>query len=234
MQCGTILVVTENPTPDNLLTKSLSQTGFAVTTCDLLASWGEFVNKDIAAVIWELSSPGDPRLLPLLPILQMDSIAKLVVSEKTDIITKIKYYQAGVDAFFEKPVALTELHCIVANLTGKISRLRQKAASISSKRPWTLQSTDWHLLTPTHHHIALTQKERCFLEELMQADNLTVSKEQLLKKLGYEAKGIHGRKAMDVMLTRLRRKVKNTSDLEVPIKTIYQQGFQFTAPYCVT
>lgn len=208
----------------------LTHDGFNVTPVDSIANFEQQLSKKtFDAVLLDLELPDGDGITALRALSDQDEMVKVILSGMSELKTKLRGYQSGVDIYFQKPVELEELSAALSALLFK----RSKRVEINQNHQipqdsWILHSKEWKLITPKNLPIPLTNKEKSFLLELSTKDDFVVSKDVLLKVLGYEAKGLHGRKALDVMVTRLRKKIKDITGKEAPIKTIYQEGFQFT------
>ena len=156
------------------------------------------------------------------------SMGIIVLTARDSINDKMRGYKAGADYYFTKPLDSRELSAAIGNL---IERLGQNPA-ITPADPglWRLDTLRWVLATPTGETCKLTEKEMRFLSLLFAENGDSVSRETLFAELDYQADEIYGGRALAVLVTRLRKKIREQTGLEPPIKTIRSQGYSFSAP----
>jgi DNA-binding response OmpR family regulator len=121
----------------------------------------------------------------------------------------------------------------VAAIQNLFVRLKKDSGTQVSKKlskKWTLDNQNWKLISPFRHETNLTTKELSFLQLLVSEKGNPVSRNKLLTSLGYHSDGPYGNRALDVMIVRLRKKIKSNIREEVPIRTVHSVGFCFSAP----
>ena len=134
---------------------------------------------------------------------------------------KLTGLSVGADAYLAKPIDVSEL---VLHL----NRLSQRMSEISADNValWRLYLHNWTLTSPDGIALALTAKEHQLLHRLIQANGKIVSKHELIENI-FGTDTINGEERIDVMLSRLRSKSRDTLCLPLPIKTAHGQGYAF-------
>jgi DNA-binding response OmpR family regulator len=184
-----------------------------------------------AADAWLFANPHDILLLDLgLP--DGDGLAWLGprpwLRDKGVIITtargdgnqRISGVRSGADQYLVKPVELEELSYAVQNLHRRMHRARSTQ--------WSLNLTNWLLLSPEGRPIKLTHGESILLKCLAESPGLPVSRDALVVQLGYSPLHYDPRR-MEIMVRRLRNKTQEILGYHLPFETVHGKGYAFTA-----
>lgn len=156
----------------------------------------------------------------------------IMLSDRTDVEDRIHGYRAGVDLYLPKPVDSRELTAAVLRLKSRLGRKGCAVAKPSAPESWQLLRRTWQLVTPTGCAIGLTAKEMQFLACIASVPGKPVRRDALFGALGYRDDK-YANRAMDSLVSRLRRKVEANIIPPAPIKTIHTQGYCFSAPIVV-
>ncbi len=148
----------------------------------------------------------------------------IILTARETIKDKISGYDAGADHYFVKPVDSRELTAAIRNLCTRLAKSSQVPTSV---KQWCFDTVARLLVSPAGTKIALTIKEQNFIEHLIQNDGSPVTRMALLSTLGYNPHGPYGSRALDVMVVRLRKKIKMMTNEPCPIKTVHSFGFSF-------
>ena len=133
---------------------------------------------------------------------------------------RIQGIQAGADVYLVKPIQLEELASLVRNLT---RRLRTQITP-----QWILNPQHWTLASPTGLVIKLTYSETLLLQRLTRAPGQAVSRRDLVLSLGHDPDSYDYRR-MEILVRRLRNKIKEVLGSELPLETVHKIGYAFTA-----
>ena len=94
---------------------------------------------------------------------------------------------------------------------------------------WKLISDGWFLVSPNKSIIKLTAREFRFFEILFMNQGKIVAKNELIKYvIGRNYDNSNHR--LNLMITRLRKKIQTEMMMDCPIKTEYTVGYSFTSP----
>lgn len=158
-------------------------------------------------------------------------------------------YRLGVDLFMAKPV---DNDVLVAAVTSMALRYRQRAGGVteeglpaqttstvlsastssSSSLPtghWAINRRRRHLVTPKGEVVELTRQELTFLQMLANGDDQRAERAKELDAL-YGRDDESAQRALDTMISRLRRKVSSVTGDAAPILTDYGLGHSFSEP----
>ena len=135
----------------------------------------------------------------------------------------------GVDHCLLRPVDEQELSAIVNNMfrrsEGAFRNLGDRQQDHSS---WTLDLNKWSLRTPTGHDIYLSPSEMSVLAIILRSPGMPQLRRDLNGGLTNYSKHCDGR-SLDVLISRLRRKVRDASSMKLPLRSARGTGYVFTS-----
>jgi DNA-binding response OmpR family regulator len=157
--------------------------------------------------------------LSLLDDFNLQNKGLIITSARSEASDRLIGLKAGADLYLVKPVLLEELAVNIHNLSRRLN--------ISATKPWVLDTSTWLLESPDNKSVKLTMLEMGFLTCLADTPSTVVSKDSLIIALGQLPSDYDPRR-MEILVRRLRTKIKNSLDCEAPIETVHGQGFVFT------
>ncbi len=149
----------------------------------------------------------------------------IILTARTGIDNKIQGFSSGADYYFSKPVDSRELIASINNLMCRLSFADQKEDDPIQDNSWRLSSNGWLLISPDGIQIRLTAKESEFICLLQKCEKDGAQKEDILQELGYLSEEPYGSRALGVMITRLRKKIKDKAGENLLITTVHGFGF---------
>ena len=230
MPCGKIIVVEDDLDLQESILEYLHIENFVAegASCTLdcykTLTGDEF---DIAVV--DLNLP-DGNGLDLVEHLRSHTkLGIIILTARSGMTEKIRGYHCGADYFFVKPVDLRELRAAINNLLCRLGRSSENCSEAEHGLGWRLEQHRWILTSPQQKQVEVTSKEMILLQELVAETGKAVSRRLLLQRLNYPLEGPYGNRALDVLVTRLRKKIKNETG-EMPIRTVHSVGYSFSEP----
>lgn len=194
-----------------------------------------FTVRPVDVVLLDLGLPGEDGLSVASLLRSRPEVGVIILSARDSLNDRLAGMRAGADRYLVKPVNLLEL---AANIDATASRLAPRAAAgpnasqgaVPSALPvcWVLAIKDWVLSSPQGNCLQLTTHEFMFLQQLMRADGQPVSKRDLSTHL-FGARAQNGAERLNLLLTRLRKKAAEAFAEPLPVKTLHQIGYAFTA-----
>jgi len=152
----------------------------------------------------------------------------IVTTARGELPDRIRGLTAGADAYLVKPVEFEELHLIVTNVANRLG------CGIPNLLPgWKLAPVRWELISSNGDIIKLTRSETTLLATLAASPGQTVHRDELIRALGYEPETYDPRR-MEILIRRLRNKVRLQSPIRLPLETVHGQGYAFAANIAVT
>jgi len=143
----------------------------------------------------------------------------IITTARGESVQRIEGIKAGADVYLVKPVQLEELASLVTNL------LRRMRGSASPN--WTINRTDWTLRSGSGLAVRLTHSESILLQRMAHKPGAVVPRQELAVSLGHDPKAYDFRR-MEILVRRLRQKVKASLGLELPLETVRKIGYAFT------
>ena len=134
---------------------------------------------------------------------------------------RVEGARKGADIYLVKPVALEELSSLLHNLW---RRLRGQV-----ENRWLLHPLGWQLQSPMGQAVRLTHSELMVLQRLALQPGLAVPRQELVLALGQNPM-VYDYRRMEVLIRRLRNKVRERVGVELPLETVHRLGYVLLAP----
>lgn len=196
-----------------------------------------FTVQPVDVVLLDLGLPGEDGLSVASLLKSRPEVGVIILSARDSLDDRLTGMRAGADRYLVKPVNLLEL---AANIDATASRLAPRTAvdpvgslaavsvPASAAACWVLAMKDWVLSSPQGKCLQLTTHEFMFLQQLLRADGQPVPKRDLSTHL-FGARAQNGAERLNLLLTRLRKKAAEAFCEPLPVKTLHQIGYAFTA-----
>ena len=232
-----LLIVDDDPDICELLAEYLTKNGFRVT----VAANGKQMRAalDLSTfdlVVLDLMLPGEDGLslcrelrggrLRALPIVMLTAR-----SEETDRVVGL---ELGADDYVTKPFAAREL---MARIRAVLRRTRMLPPRLHDHEPsgcitfgdWTLDTSARHLLDASGTMVSLSGAEYRLLRAFLDHPLRVLSRDQLLNLTQGREADVFDR-SIDLLVSRLRQRLKE--DIREPryIKTVRSEGYVFAVP----
>ena len=227
-----ILVIDDDQDIRELLARYLERQHFRVTAVrDAREARRIWPTMSFELVVLDLMLPGEGGL-DFARWLRGESDVPLVMltalGEENDRIIGL---ELGADDYLAKPFNPRELLArlrAVLRRTGEGAEPRELGAKSLHFAGWTLESNRRRLLDPTGAEVVLTGGEYDLLVVLLDRANKVVTREMLLELLRGRPAGPFDR-AIDVAISRLRRKLEDDGRRAQLIKTVRGGGYVLAA-----
>lgn len=216
-----ILVVEDEPDLLDALVSYLNMENMdahGVSTLSEAQSWMATNKFDV--LLLDLGLPDGDGLSWLQSRNDLRDKGVIITTARSDGLSRVSGIRAGADVYLVKPVLPEEIVSLVHNL---IRRLRGQAPST-----WLIDETSWRLLAPDGRALKLTHSEHVLLQRLAQSSGHAVCKEDLVISLGHNPAHYDFRR-LEILIRRLRNKVKENWDINLPLETVHRVGYAFTA-----
>lgn len=168
------------------------------------------------------------RYLVMNPLL----IIIIIINPTFNNEKKIKFLKSGVDRFLINPVTndllMTNIYAAVRSNTSYKEEYFE-APLLINQSSWKLRANGWQLKSPNGKTVQLTGREFNLLNMLASKPGETVNKYILAEKL-LGKYNQNGSRRITLLVGRLRKKVLETLDIELPITTVHSIGYACVAP----
>lgn len=153
------------------------------------------------------------------------NIPIIMLTAKNDIVDKVLGLELGADDYITKPFDTREL---IARIKAVLRRLEKNDASHEKviRHLDLIVDLENRTVTKGGKPIELTLKEYKLLEILITNPRKVFAREELLQQVwGYDFMG--DTRAVDICVTRLRKKIEDDSSNPKHILTVYGFGYRF-------
>ncbi|WP_456294752.1 response regulator [Vibrio sp. AK197] len=228
-----ILVVDDHQEIRDLLQRFLRQHGLDVVT----ASEGVEMHQRLAAhsfdlMILDLMLPGKDGITLCREVRSQTNLPIIMLTALGEDIDRIIGLEVGADDYIAKPFNPRELLARIKS----VLRRHFAIPSIESQTntpcdyyfaQWHLNVTRRELLSPKGELTPLTSSEFAMLLAFVSHPNAVLSRDDLLKLVQGRGDNVYDR-AIDTLISRLRKKIELDSKHPTFIKTIWGGGYQFS------
>jgi two-component system phosphate regulon response regulator OmpR len=221
-----ILVVDDDTRLRELLRSFLSRNGFRVTVA---ANAGEARERldliDFDLIVLDVMMPGQSGLELATEIRRTDDVPILMLTAMVETKDRIAGLETGVDDYLGKPFEPRELLLRIQN----VLKRNRPAAPATGDGPVRLVSFgpmqfDHELgeLTQDGKRVPLTDAETALMRVLSARLGEVMSRETLCRSVGAAV----NERAIDVQVTRLRRKIEPDPSFPRYLRTVRGQGYR--------
>jgi two-component system, OmpR family, response regulator len=229
-----LLIVDDDREIRDLLAKFLERNRFRVTAArDGKEARRAFLNGHYQLVVLDLMLPGEGgldlarwlRTETPVPIIMLTAMA-----EETDRIIGL---ELGADDYVTKPFNPRELLARIRAVLRRVGDSEDKSQETRARTyrfaNWVLETARRRLLDPDGVEVALTGGEYDLLVALLDRPNRVLTRDMLLDLLRGRQAGPFDR-AIDVAISRLRRKLEDDGRNAQIIKTVRGGGYVLSTP----
>ncbi|MBH1988199.1 MAG: response regulator [Burkholderiales bacterium] len=233
---GHILVVDDDAQLVELLAEHLSREGFRVSGAGNAHEMRAVLARErIQLIVLDLMLPGEnglsicralrAREAPALPI--------LMLSARGDEADRVLGLEMGADDYLAKPMSPREL---LARVRALLRRSRLMPVDTNLRAPvrqlhfgdWRLDTAARHLVDANGVTVPLTGGEHRLLQVLLSHPQRVLSRDQLLSLTqGRDAEGFD--RSIDLLMSRLRKRLREDPKAPRYIRTVRNEGYQFCA-----
>ncbi len=226
-----IAVVEDDPEIRALVSGLLSREGFLIEACANGVELNRALQRRrVDLVVLDIMMPGEDGLSICRRLRSRGEPPVLMVSAKADDIDRVIGLEIGADDYLAKPFNTREL---VARVKAILRRTRA-AHAIDPEMPrrvyrfggWRLDSASRDLVNPKGDPVSLTGGEFDLLLAFLQHPQRVLNRDQLLDWTRGRSAEPYDR-AIDVQVSRLRRKLEDDSEPFV-IRTVRGGGYLFS------
>lgn len=229
-----ILVVDDHAEIRELLKRFLTQHGFVVvTSADGNDMEKQMSQQQFDLIILDLMLPGRDGVTLCKEIRATSNIPIIMLTALGEEIDRIVGLEVGADDYIAKPFNPRELLARIKSVLRRhftIPGVNEQASSVYlsySFAGWSLNATTRELFNHQGVLVTLTSTEFELLLAFLTHPNVVLKREELLKLVQGRGADVYDR-AIDTLISRLRKKIEENSKSPKLIKTIWGGGYQFT------
>ena len=225
-----VAVVEDEEELRDLLVDDLKAKGFVVTGVPSAESLYRHMSvQPVDVVVLDIGLPGESGLGVAAHLRQLTSVGIIVLTARGEAKTMARALAEGADLFLSKPVDFDVLAAGIANLHRRLrAPLRGEGAvkASANAQGWKLIEGGWTLQSPTGQSLPLQEPERAFLQLLFAHPGKPVTRETLIAALTDQPQDFDPHR-LEVLLHRLRTRLKTRSDLALPIRAVRGSGYMW-------
>ena len=221
-----VLVVDDDARIRDLLRRYLLQNGFLVTTAESAAHARRILaGLAFDLLIVDVMMPGEDGLSFTRAIRGTVAAPILMLTARADAADRIAGLESGVDDYLAKPFEPRELLLRCAAILRRATPAPEppRALMLGEIRYDVTRGELWRGREP----VRLTGTEAALMRALARAPNAPVTRAALVEALG-DGDGTAGERAVDVQITRLRRKIEADPRTPRYIQTVRGEGYMLT------
>lgn len=222
----TILVVDDDADLRSLLREYLTDQGYTVIeAAEGGELWTRLEHSTVDLIILDLMLPGEDGLSLCRTIRARHTTPILMLTARGDEMDRIIGLEMGADDYLPKPFHPRELLARIRSIFRRSEQQNQAQAPRHLHfSGWTLDLAARHLMSADQVVIPLSTGEFRLLKTLAEHPNTVLSRDQLMDALaGREADPLD--RTIDVMMSRLRRRLGDDAREPTLIKTIRNEGY---------
>jgi len=228
-----VLVVDDEPAIGDLIRNYLSRHGFRVSIAPDGNAMRESMARDkVDLVLLDLGLPGEDGLSLTRHIRAHSNVGVIIVTGSGESVDRIVSLELGADDFVSKPFDLRELLARVRSVLRRtISAVEPepvRAQGAVRFAGWQLDTQSRRLFAQDGKEVSLTTGEYELLYVFVDNPNKVLTRDQLLQATRNRDAAPFDR-AIDMQITRLRRKIESDPDKPLLIKAVRGAGYIFTA-----
>lgn len=229
-----ILVIDDDREIRELLAKFLERQRLRVTTArDGKEARRAFLNGHYQLVVLDLMLPGEGGLDLGRWLRAETNVPIIMLTAMADETDRIIGLELGADDYVTKPFnpreLLARIRAVLRRTSEAEDRVLDHATKIYKFAGWTLETARRRLLDPTGVEVSLTGGEYDLLVALLDRPNRVLTRDMLLDLLRGRQAGPFDR-AIDVAVSRLRRKLEDNGRNAQLIKTVRGGGYVLSTP----
>jgi len=240
---GHILVVEDDAFVQKALRAYLEAEDYRVSLVDDGGAMRELMADDPAdLVIMDLKLPNDDGFELTKYLRQHYTVGIIILTSKDATIDRVVGLEIGADDYVTKPWEERELLARIRSVMRRVSELtgqpigspaRTEQPSTTSQtvitfNDWTFNLDSRELTSPDGEAVELTSSEYNLLAEFVDKAGRVLSRDHLLNEI-YNREWEPYDRSIDVLVTRLRRKVERDSKHPDMVKTVRGTGYIFAA-----
>ncbi|QEN88518.1 response regulator transcription factor [Labrys sp. KNU-23] len=231
-----ILVVDDDHRLCRFLEKFLASEGYATAS----ANEGRAMRRAMAdesfdLVILDLTFPAGEDGLSLARTLRSQyDLPVIMLSGKNSTIDKVVCLELGADDYITKPFEPRELLARVRTVLRRFARRINLSETMEGASPairfagWQLDPSRYELSSPEGERVRLTSQEFQILSALVERRGRILSRDQILDIVANRSWTPYDR-SIDVLIGKIRRKLRDDVRDAQYIKTIRGVGYMFAA-----
>lgn len=228
-----VLVLEDEPATRALLASLLEAEGYRVTPAELGAQALDLIARyNFDLILLDLNLPDEDGLFIARELRAKSDVGIIMLTSRKEDIDRVIGLEMGADDYVTKPFFPRELVARVKNLLRRLAPARGTRRDPAAGREvrrfdgWAMDLARRTLTNPQEREIGLTRAEFDLLTALVNSAGRVLSRDQLLDAIGSQFWTPVDR-TIDVLVSRLRRKMEVDPKSPTIILTSHGYGYKF-------
>jgi len=184
----------------------------------------------VELIVLDIMLPGEDGLSICRRLRSSSTLPIIIVSARGEEIDRVVGLEVGADDYLAKPFSARELlariRAILRRSTSTTLRGTKSDVNVFTFAGWSLDMRDRSLTSPGGDQVTLTGAEFDLLVTFAERPGMTLSRDQLLDITQGRVAGPFER-SIDILVSRLRRKLTVDDDKAEFIRTVRSEGYLF-------
>lgn len=228
-----VLIVEDDQGMRTLMLRTLRENGYRVTGVrDGREMWAALDGNPVDLVLLDILLPGANGLDLCRALRAKSKVPIIIVSARGQEMDRVVGLEIGADDYIAKPFGQKELLARVRALLRRSAGLApfpgHSKADVIRFDGWQLDLRRRELLEPAGAVVDLSAAEYDLLVSFLENPQRVLGRQRLLESSRARVSGINDR-SIDVLISRLRRKLQTNGSLPPLIRTIRGVGYMFCA-----
>ena len=221
-----VLVVDDDPGIRELLSRSLAAHGYAVfTAADVLEMEAQLDAHKIDLILLDIMLPGEDGLSACNRLVQDKGSSIILLSALGEVDDRIAGLDVGASHYLPKPCSSREILATVRAALRRCVKVEPAVRMAYAFDGWLLDASSHELIDPDGVLVDLTDGEFAVLRAFVERPRRVLTRDALLEAARGPDTASFDR-AIDVQVSRLRRKLRGTQDKL--IRTVRNEGYIFS------
>ncbi|AEI95952.1 response regulator [Roseobacter litoralis] len=221
-----LLIVDDDERIRTLLQKFLVRNGFLVTAARDAAHARRILSGlDFDLIVLDVMMPGEDGLAFTRALRETNAVPILLLTAKGDTDNRIEGLEAGADDYLPKPFEPKEL---LLRINAILRRVPEVQEDVTAPKVLSLGPIRYDLergeLWQGEDLVRLTATEMHLMKIFSASCNEAISRAKLVEELGRD-RGQAQERAVDVQITRLRRKIESDPKQPRYLQTVRGAGY---------
>ena len=228
-----IIVVDDEAPAREMVGDYLKLHGFEVTLCDGGSSLRQCITKQVPdLIVLDLNMPEEDGLSIVRAVKQSTDVPIIMLTATASAIDRVVGLELGADDYLAKPCELRELLARIRSVLRRMSTMAPESRTSSASKPIRF-GTKWLdveaqiLRDENGNEHPLASSEFALLKAFAQNPKRVLSRERLLDLAEARDREAFDR-AIDVRITRIRRKIEPDPAHPSVIRTVRGAGYLFS------
>lgn len=229
-----LLLVEDDGETRNLVARLLRENGMAVTTArDGREMWEAIQNSKVDLILLDVMLPGASGLDLCRELRARSSVPIIMLTAKGTEADRVVGLELGADDYIAKPFSRPELLARIRAVLRRAQAAPDQERAIGSRiigfAGWILDTSRRELTAPDGSGTDLSTAEYDLLLAFLEHPQRILTRDQILEQSRHRVGAVFDR-SVDVLVSRLRRKLEPNEVSVTCIKTVRGAGYMF----CVT